>query len=203
MRVVLIACLIVGAAQIAAAAGATLPSGTDTADAAVRSDSTGFQSPAKTADQKQLKSEMVRLGLPGIPGMKRWEREKVPKVAMVSSMALPGLGQVYNGRKWKTVIMVTAITWYGANAWFEHKYAVRAEARRDLLPEGSLEWKFQNLLYDFHKESSRDFVWWTGLVWLLGALDAFIDAHLFDVRSIDPTVIQGTDEKFYGVKVNF
>ena len=99
--------------------------------------------------------------------------------------------------------MVSAITWYGANAWLDYKKAVQAETRRDMLPEGSLEWKFENLLYDFYKESSKDFAWWTGLVWLLGVLDAFIDAHLFDVRAVDPTVIQGTKEKFLGVKVEF
>jgi len=147
--------------------------------------------------KRELKDEMARLGASEVAGPREWERKKNPKVAMFSSMALPGLGQLYNGRRYKTILAAGFFTFYMTYAWVERKQADRRLEAREQYPPGSLAWKQENLFYEFHKENARTFLWWAGAVWLISALDAFVDAHLYDVRSVKPTVVQGSDDVKY------
>jgi hypothetical protein len=68
---------------------------------------------------------------------------------------------------------------------------------------GTIEWKEQDLFVRFHRENSLDFVWFSAATWLIGMLDAFVDAHLFDVRSVDPFIIQGSDSRYFGFDMKF
>ncbi|MDH3217023.1 MAG: DUF5683 domain-containing protein [Candidatus Krumholzibacteria bacterium] len=146
---------------------------------------------------RELKSTMRRVGAEEVSALRRWQRTKSPRVAIFSNMLLPGLGQLYNGRRWKTAVMVGFATYYGGSAWVEHRKSEARRVKRDRLTSGSLEWQQQNLFYEFHKENSIDFVWWSGAVWLIGVLDAFVDAHLYDVRSVDPTIFRGSSHNSY------
>ena len=38
----------------------------------------------------------------------------------------------------------------------------------------------------FYEEQAKDFLWWSAAVWLIGILDAWVDAHLYDVRAYTP-----------------
>jgi hypothetical protein len=105
---------------------------------------------------------------------------------MLSSALLPGLGQVYNGRRLKVGILVGFMSFYAGNMvinWRQHKYH---EATRDLLEEGSDAWEREDILSQYHEERAIDFLWWSGATWLIGILDAWIDAHLYDVRAYKP-----------------
>ena len=198
MKSMLIICVFV----CAAAGQSAAPQEAGAAEAA-KADTlgTGHRS---TESKEQLKQQMAVIGSAEVPGQSEWQRTKNAKVAVVSSMLLPGLGQVYNGRKFKAAITVGFFYWFAANAWLETKEADRALARRDAHEPGSVEWKFQNSLYEFHKDYATDFVWWTGLVWLLAALDSFIDAHLYDVRSVDPNIMTApSNQKYIGMSVKF
>jgi hypothetical protein len=66
----------------------------------------------------------------------------------------------------------------------------------------SADWREENLWYDFHKEQTRDYAWWSGAVWIIGVLDAYIDAHLYDVRAYRPSR-QGSSERTGYLTVNF
>jgi hypothetical protein len=150
-----------------------------------------------TPDKSILKGKMASLGEVEVPGERQWQRRKSARVAVLSNMVLPGLGQVYNGRRLKAVTMVSLFSGYVARAWIEDKKKVRRRILRDQYPIGSIEWKFENLFVDFHRETKRDYAWWAGAIYLLGMIDAFVDAHLFDVRSVDPTIIEGTENQHY------
>jgi hypothetical protein len=151
----------------------------------------------------QLKSDMAALGTPEIAGMREWQRKKSARVAIFSSMLVPGLGQTYNGRRIKTAIMVGLATFYANRAITENRHKVARRKVRDTFPPGSLSWKEENLFVEFHRETSLDFVWFSGAAWLIGVLDAFVDAHLFDVRSVDPAIIHSSNNNYVGLGVKF
>ncbi len=155
------------------------------------------------SEQVRLKSDMAALGTPEIAGTRKWERQKSAKVAFFSSMVVPGLGQTYNGRRIKTAIMVGLATFYATRAITENRFKVARRKVRDTFPVGSLSWKEENLFVEFHRETSLDFVWFSGAAWLIGVLDAFVDAHLFDVRSVDPAIIRRSNNNYVGLGVRF
>jgi hypothetical protein len=151
--------------------------GGDTADADVK---------AQKIDRSVMKQNLRMISREEVPGKKQWERKKSARVAMFSSMLLPGLGQVYNGRRIKTLLMVGVSGFYMSKIWLEHKHAQRRKKLRDSYSVDTVEWRNENLWYDFHKEQTKDYAWWSGAVWIIGVLDAWIDAHLYDVRAYRP-----------------
>jgi hypothetical protein len=155
-------------------------------------------------DKAILKGQMAALGEVELPGERRWQRRKSSKVAVISNMIIPGLGQVYNGRRMKAATMVGLFSGYVARSWIEDKKKVRRRIQRDQYPEDSTEWRFQDLFVEFHRETAYDYAWWAGAIYLLGMLDAFVDAHLFDVRSVDPAIMQGSGNQHYiGLSARF
>jgi hypothetical protein len=165
-------------------------------------DTAGTNEKAREVDPYAMKQNLRMISRQEVPGAKQWERKKSPRVAMFSSMLLPGLGQLYNGRRIKTMLMVGVAGFYMSNIWLEHKNAQRRKQIRDSLPVNSADWREENLWYDFHKEQTRDYAWWSGAVWIIGVLDAYIDAHLYDVRAYRPSR-QGSSERTGYLTVNF
>ncbi len=188
MRVVVIAMI------LALAAGAVSPAGVLAASPSpsggALADSTG-QDEERTQEKLAIKREMARIGSAEVPGTHKWEREKSATVAMVSSMVLPGLGQLYNGRRIKTAIAVGVFTYYLGTAWLEKKESQEHLKARDELSPLTIEWRNEDILYEFHKENTVTYLWWSGAVWLITVLDAFVDAHLYDVRAVTPVVTRG------------
>jgi hypothetical protein len=137
-------------------------------------------------ERERLKESLQRMGRSEVEGRRRWERKKSGRVSLLSSMVLPGLGQVYNGRRVKVAVAAGLAMGYGSQIWLNVKGAQRARARRDRLDPGTTGYNFQNRLIDFHKEEARTWGWWTGAIWILGLLDAWTDAHLYDIRAYTP-----------------
>ena len=166
-------------------------------------DSLRRHAPTEQKSRDEVKGRITAIGATEMPGEYQWERKKSPRVAMFSSMLLPGLGQMYNGRKWKAAAFFGGFTWFMAVAWTDRKLSDQWLARRDASDPGSLEYKLADLQYQFYRDQALNFAWWAGAVWLINVLDAFVDAHLFDVRGVDPSVIQGTEQQYVGFSVDF
>ncbi len=143
---------------------------------------------ASQHEREELKRTLTQLGNKEVPGLRQWQRHKVPKVAMFSSCGLPGLGQLYNGRRIKVGLAAGFFSVYLAGAWINWKDAQAWTAYRDNLPQDTPQnvVDFANQQIEFNKETSRDFVWWTAAIWTINVLDAWIDAHLFDLRAFTP-----------------
>jgi hypothetical protein len=137
-------------------------------------------------DPGATKALLQRMGSSEVSGRTEWERKKNPKVAMLCHTLLPGLGQVYNGRRLKVGLMVGFASYYYGTTWLNYKKWKSHEAQRDLYAPGSNEFQFENSLAGFYKEEARTYLWWSGAVWLIGLLDVWIDAHLYDVREFTP-----------------
>ncbi|UCG50823.1 MAG: hypothetical protein JSW58_11520 [Candidatus Latescibacterota bacterium] len=157
-----------------------------------------------TENKRELKKNMARLGASEIEGTKKWERRKNAKVAMLCSMVLPGLGQLYNGRRFKTVLAVGAFSFYAGHAILDKKESDRRKKARGTHPYKSFPWRQEDLFYEFYKENSRTYAWWAGAAWLIIVLDAFVDAHLFDVRAVTPMVVRGDgDANYLALSIDF
>jgi len=171
-------------------------------NALAAADTTGGGEKNGLTGPEEMKRNLRMMSRMEVPGDKEWQRKKSPRVAMFSAMLLPGLGQLYNGRRIKTALMVGVSGFYMSKIWLEHKSAQRRKLARDSYPVDSSQWRYENLWYDFHKENTRDYAWWSGAVWLIGVLDAYIDAHLYDVRTYRPRMEANGDGTDY-LTVNF
>jgi hypothetical protein len=137
-------------------------------------------------DPVKMKEILGRMGSSEVAGRTTWERKKNPRTAMICSMLLPGLGQTYNGRRLKVGLMVGFTSYYAGNMVLNwHRYEAYA-VERDQYPPGTLNYHQADQLAAFYKEEARTYLWWTGAVWLIGILDSWIDAHLYDVREYTP-----------------
>ncbi len=196
--VVVTAVLIAGAAMpVVRAAAGPARAAADSAAAApdslhtiVVKDSLGIpgtltgQTTAETPEE--VKAMLERMGSSEVAGTTEWERKKNPKVAMLCSALLPGLGQTYNGRRLKVGLMVGFSYYYFSRTWLNWRSYEASIARRDTLPPGSSAYKQENQRADFWKEEARTYLWWSGAVWVVGLLDSWIDAQLYDVREYTP-----------------
>lgn len=118
-----------------------------------------------------------------------------PRKAAFLSLAIPGAGQAYNKRWWKLPIVYGAL---GGMVWFEASNVRQYRKLKDnykLLVDGDANTNPTEAPYDRidatsmkkYRDQWRRYVEQTslglGLVYLLAAADAFVDAHLhsFDV----------------------
>jgi len=165
---------------------------TDSLRAVVAKDSLGMTGTLRgeAPDPATIKATLTRMGSRESVGTTEWERKKNPKVAMLCSALLPGLGQTYNGRRLKVGVMVGFASFYMGNMVLNYHRYEASVARRDKLEPGSSEFIFENGLAEFYKEEARTYLWWSGAVWLIGILDSWIDAHLYDVRTYTPPAVE-------------
>jgi hypothetical protein len=93
-------------------------------------------------------------------------------------MAVPGWGQFYNDQPLKGVIYGSAELGLLGMIIYEHHLA--EEARENHAETGLPVWESR---YETHSSLRRDFIWYTAGAWLLGMLDAYVDAYLFSFQA--------------------
>ena len=96
--------------------------------------------------------------------------------AVLLSLALPGLGQIYNESYWKTPVILGFAGYFGY-VWKQendlyHQY--QTEYRNN--PSDAQAKRVRDF---YHNERDR-FAWYLGVTYLLNAVDAYVDAQLFD-----------------------
>jgi len=156
-----------------------------------------------TYDPAEMKEILGRMGSSEVAGRTTWERKKNPRTALICSMVLPGLGQTYNGRRLKVGLMAGFMSYYVGNmilSW--HSYQEYDLARSQLDPS-TLAYRQTGQLADFYKEEARTYLWWSGACWLIGLLDSWIDAHLYDVRAYTPPPPESSTPQSGGGEVNY
>lgn len=133
---------------------------------------------------------------------------KNPRKATLLSMALPGLGQAYNGKYWKIPIIYAGMGTTGYLALYN-----RSEYRKF---KAAYQYKVFNLpgdppneyasLYttdqlrvqrDFYRRNMEFNYILTGLVYVLNILDATVDAHLSAFDISDDLSLQLAPEPLY------
>lgn len=107
---------------------------------------------------------------------------KNARLAMLCTLLFPGLGQMYNERPFKAIIAMGVESFYLSRILLNHRYSQRAERLRDRLPVGSSEWKRQDWWIEEYKERRLDWIWWSSGMLVVLLIDAYVDAHLYDMK---------------------
>ena len=110
-----------------------------------------------------------------------------PAKAMMFSLFLPGAGQAFNGRYWKMPIVWGLVGYFGYNAFKANKdYVEIDQAYRCMLENEGCSYKGitdpgQLRPYRDNARSYKERMWVTfSIVYLVQAIEAYIDSHLID-----------------------
>lgn len=107
--------------------------------------------------------------------------------ATISSMVIPGSGQIYNGKYWKTPVILGFFYYFGTividqnNLYKQHRDLYIASISQNS-PFGNLEEKRYR---DFYRNQRDEFAWYLFVTYLINVVDAYVDSHLsnFEVSS--------------------
>lgn len=88
---------------------------------------------------------------------------KSPTGAMLRSLAAPGWGQWYNGKKFKAVLLASGEIGLAADAVILNQLAARSDNPQDRA---------------FYRDNRSLAIWWLAAVILYAMADAYVDAHL-------------------------
>ncbi|PIE52614.1 hypothetical protein CSA37_05130 [Candidatus Fermentibacteria bacterium] len=97
---------------------------------------------------------------------------------MLRSTVLPGWGQFYNNEPAKGVLFGTVELGLLAGILYNHNEA--EDARKMFISTGFQSWEDR---YEKHSSLRRDFMWYTAGAWIIGMLDAYVDAYLFSFEA--------------------
>lgn len=90
---------------------------------------------------------------------------KNPTGAMLRSIAFPGWGQWYNGKRFKAAIVFGAEVGIIANTIYQNQKVQASKIDEER---------------EFYLENRRLSNWWLAGAILLSMIDAYVDAHLYD-----------------------
>lgn len=88
---------------------------------------------------------------------------KSPRNAMIRSLIVPGWGQLYNGKKIKSLII------FGAETSVFSAILIQNNRLSDSKTSENR---------SFHRDERNKFIWWFGGVIIYSILDAYVDAYL-------------------------
>jgi TM2 domain-containing membrane protein YozV len=112
---------------------------------------------------------------PGKTRERTWQRRKSPRVAMLSSFLVPGLGQLYNEREfWALVAAGTEFYFIGtlvAEQRQTNRWRTVVNATGDPLAD---------VRFRLHRDNRTQATWLYALTALLSGLQSYVDAHMSD-----------------------
>ena len=130
------------------------------------------------------------------------EKIHSPTKAALFSMALPGLGQIYNKKYWKLPIIYVG---FGAFAYFiisngkEYRkyrdafnWVAKGDSSANIPNDNVLKYDQEQLLQgkNYYRRNLEVTYIFTGIWYILNILDAAVDAHFFDYDISDDLSIQ-------------
>ncbi|MBD3180020.1 MAG: hypothetical protein GF417_10735 [Candidatus Latescibacteria bacterium] len=117
-----------------------------------------------------------------------WKQKKNARVAMLCALVFPGLGQMYNEKPYKAILAMGLETFYLSNILFNYRDEVRERKIRDSYDKYisddmlNANWNYHNARYIEFKERKIDWVWWSAGLLVVLIFDAYVDAHLHDMK---------------------
>lgn len=121
-------------------------------------------------------------------------QSKSTTIALLSSMLLPGAGQLYNGSYWKAPIIWGLGYYYVSVYRDQNKLYKEYRQRYDTTitvsnPQGNLHEKD---IRNFYHSQRDDFGWYFAILYMINILDAYVDAALYNFE-VSPN-LQGTTD---------
>ena len=105
-----------------------------------------------------------------------WQKRKSPTTAMVASLVLPGLGQLYNEREFWALVAMGIETYLIRTIIVEQRETNRLRAAVNATPDDP----YLRALFVIHRDDRIQATWLLGLAMLLSGVQSFVDAHLYD-----------------------
>lgn len=102
--------------------------------------------------------------------------KKVPSKALLRSAVLPGLGQIYNESYWKAPLIWSLLGYY---FYGYHHYDGLYRDNRTLFMQ--TEHEVYRRRRDDYRNQRDLFAVYAGMTYCLNLLDAYVDAHLFEI----------------------
>jgi hypothetical protein len=147
--------------------------------------------------KEELKDALERQSRGIAEDGKTWKNTKNPRMAMLCALLVPGLGQIYNERPLKALIAFGAETFYLSGIVLNKRYAERRRNIRDRYdyenPAEREQWLYHDTWAIEYDERAQDWMWWSAGIIAIVVLDAYVDAHLHDMR-IEVGMISRRDE---------
>jgi hypothetical protein len=108
-----------------------------------------------------------------------WHNPVSPTKAVVFSPLFPGWGQLYSRNSWRAALAFGAEMFYWSRLLMNDRKAERAQDFSETLAPGPARDQL-GLQVEEYRQRVRDFAWWSMGAMLIIALDAYVDAHLFE-----------------------
>jgi len=86
-----------------------------------------------------------------------------PQTAVIRSAVLPGLGQLYNGKIFKAILVFGGEAALAGNAIYYNQQQVQSSSEDER---------------EFYRNIKSQFLWWLFAVHILNVIDAYVDASL-------------------------
>lgn len=109
-------------------------------------------------------------------GAHPWHRE--PRYIMMRSIAVPGWGQLANGRPWKALLIAAGETYFIWRAVHYGREERELRGKAGKHPEDSFDRADLVRRADYAGDRRRDSVWWAVFSAVFSMGDAYVDAHL-------------------------
>lgn len=124
--------------------------------------------------------------------------EKKPLKAAALSVLLPGGGQYYNEKKLKSALVLSGEAILVGLSYYQH---YKSEDYYDKY-EKTLNESYYNKYLDYYYKKQNT-LWWLGASIFLSALDAYVDAHLFNFEEKKRQIHLKFDNKMLGISFKF
>ncbi|MDD4858192.1 MAG: DUF5683 domain-containing protein [Candidatus Krumholzibacteria bacterium] len=122
----------------------------------------------------------------------KYEEPKSGRVAMLCALLVPGLGQMYNEKPVKAAVAVGLESFYLGHVFINRRLWDREKDVRDIYDVSSREWLYHDRWVKEYWERSVDWIWWSSAVIFAIVIDAYVDAHLDDMRfKVEPRAMEG------------
>jgi hypothetical protein len=125
-----------------------------------------------------------------------WSTGVNPTGAVLATPLFPGWGQLYTDNFWKAGLAYGAQMYFWTNIFSRDRQAVRARDFANTFPPDDPNYDRYNAIAEESWEQMRDFAWWSGGILLIIALDAYVDAHLFNFDQDPVPVPDRWDDTF-------
>ncbi len=131
-----------------------------------------------------------------VPEVNMWDSGVSATGAVLATPVFPGWGQLYSDNFWKAGLGFGVQMYFWTNILNRDRQAVRARDFAYTFPVDDPNYDLYNGISAESWEQMRDFVWWSGGILLIIALDAYVDAHLFNFDQDPVPVPDRWDDTF-------
>lgn len=162
------------------------------------------QKPLDTLKYKNM--EEIMKENPPPPKKPKFEMQLSPKKAIIYSLIFPGLGQIYSRSYWKAPLFVggaaTCVYFYIDNNKKYSDAASQYDAAKNANPNDPYLYIYESKR-EFYRDNRDQSAFFFVGVYILAAIDAYVDTHLYDFNVDDKLSFNLKQDKFRGMLLCF